>query len=618
MRGLRRDDTGTAVFPFDRSPGSRSLLGAEGAGLARLCELGLPTPPGFTISTASHRSGGPDDVLPATVWEDVRARLPGLAGDVLAEVGEAGMPLLLTVRVSAPVHMPGLLGPVVDLGMGEGTLAAVAAVAGPAFAGKRYLAFLRSFGSEVRGIPVEQIDGEAGRHADPLGAAHAVRALLDDLGDPVPDDLEDQLRETVVAARASWSSPDAVAYRDRAQLSDDHGVAVVVQAMVHGDRDLDSGRGVAFSRDPATGSPSATGTFVPHASGGDAVPGHLPLTAMRARLSTPLAELDAALPLVEASYRDMCAVDFAVQSGRLWFLRAKPAARSGPAAVRIAVDLVDDGLITTPEALARIPLSVMVRLQAPVFARDQHVEVLALGDPAAPGAVSGVVAFHPERASALAAAGADVVLILPRVRRGDARGALASVALVTSGPSVPEPEALERYARPTIFGAAAIEIDPDGRRATVSGRPLVEGDVVSVDGTTGVLMAGAVRMVPAQPDLRIARVLQWADERRSVDLVAAAPAGAVVVHGPDEVAAPVDGPAVVDVPPAADGCAIPLARTVGALMDAGASSLVLRVAVGPGIDGVRPPAGPWTAIVADRHSWAVRLLAGRIEVVGTT
>ncbi|WP_051471045.1 PEP/pyruvate-binding domain-containing protein [Patulibacter minatonensis] len=620
MRDLRRADISTAVVPFGRGPASRALLGTEGAGLARLCELGLPTPPGFTITTEAWRSGtagadGPVDV-PAAVRAAIAEQLPELAHELL---GEAGMPLLVAVRTGGPSHVPGLQEPVVDVGIGEATLDAVTAVAGRAFAGKRYLAFARSFGIAVRALPADELDAEAARHEHPLDAARAVRDLVAERsGVLVPDDLEGQLHEAVAAAWASWDGPEARDYRVRAQLPEDLGVAVVVQAMVHGDRDLDSGVGTAYSRDPATGSPSATGSFVPHAHGHGTVETRLPLTAMHARLPTPLAELDAALPLVEASYRDMCAVDFAVQSGRLWFLRAKPAVRSGPAAVRIAVDLVDDGLITTPEALARIPLSVMARLQAPVFARDQHVEVLALGDPASPGAVCGVAAFDAERARALAAAGADVVLILPRVRRADVAGALASVAVVTSRAGVVDPAALERYARPAIFGASGLEVDADGLRATTSGPTITEGDVVSVDGTTGVLMAGRVRMVPAQPDLRIARVLQWADERRGVALVSAAPAGTAVVTGPEDVGDVAGGPAVVAVSAAEDGCAEPLARTVAALLDAGAASLLLRVATGPGLDAVRPPAAPWTAVVGDRDSWAVRLLAGRIEVVGTT
>lgn len=619
MRDLRRVDTSTFVLPFGRGPASRALLGTEGAGLARLRELGLPTPPGFTITTEGWRTAdAAEGALPEELWDEVRSGLPRLADEVRVVLGEPGMPLLVSVRASSPARVPGLFGVVFDLGIGDDTVDAVAAVAGRGFAGKRWLSFLRGFGTLVRGLDGDEIDAVAQGHDDPVVAARAVRDLVADRsGAPVPDDLEGQLSETLAMAWASWTAPGPAAYRARAGLPDDLGLAVVVQGMVHGDRDLDSGVGTVFSRDPATGSPSAAGRFVPHGTLGAAIAGRLPLAAMRARLSVPLAELDAALPLVEASYRDMCSVDFAVQAGRLWFLRAKPGRRSGPAAVRIAVDLVDDGLITTPEALGRIPLSVMARLQAPVFASGEHVDVLAVGEASSPGAACGVAAFSSERALALAAAGAEVVLLVPRVGRGEVSAAMASVAVVTSRLETPDPEALERYGRPAIFGATTLDVDADGRHAAVAGRRICEGDVVAVDGTTGVLMAGPVRMVPPQPDLRVARVLQWADERRGVELLAAPPAGAPVVRGPGDVPEKVDGPVVVDVVPVSDGCPAVLVDTVAALVDAGARSLSLRFSAGAGVDGVRPPAGPWTGIVADRHSWAARLLAGRIEVVGT-
>jgi pyruvate,orthophosphate dikinase len=527
MRDLRRRDTTSTVRAIGRGPAGRALLGTDGSGLARLGELGLRTPPGITISTEGWRARDANGEPPDALWAEVGRCLPGLADEALRVLGRpgrgpssrsasydgVGLPPLLTVRASAPAHVPGLLRPVVGIGIGEATLGAVEAVAGPAFAARRWLAFLRDFGSEVRGLPLAGLDAETCEHPEPLRAARALRDLIAARsGAAVPDDLEGQLRETIVAAWDSWDRPEAAAHRRRARLSDDLGVAVVVQATVHGDLDDDSGVGTAFSRDPTTGSPSASGRFLPHASGGVGGDHHLSLVAMGARLPTPLAELDAALPLVEAAYRDMCAVDFAVQSGRLWFLGAEPGARSGPAAVRIAVDLVDDGLIAPLEALERIPLPAVARLQAPVLARGPHVGTPSVRGPASPG-------------------------------------------------------------------------------------------------------ADATRMVPAQPDVRIARVLQWADERRVVELLTSAPSGAVLVHGPADVPAVVDGPVVVDVPPDADGGAAELRRTVSALADAGARSLVLRVVDGPGLGAVPPPAGPWTAIVADRDSWAARLLAGRLDVV---
>jgi pyruvate,orthophosphate dikinase len=605
------------IHTFDSSVDAPAILGGKGASLARMQAYGLPTPSGFTIGTdgwRAYRQAG--ECMPDQILAELDACVDWLGATSGRALGDCRDPLLVSVRSGAPVSMPGMMDTILNLGLGDDTTRALAQAAGATFAWQLYKRLLETFATVVRGLDAADVAAAVGAEDDVEQRCEAIKTLIEARSArPFPQAPREQLIEAVEAVWRSWDSRRARRYRRYAGIPDDLGTAVTVQAMVFGTYDDQSGTGVVFTRDPSTGSPQPYGDYLARAQGEDVVAGihdTEPLSTMRASVPAAYAELELVLPTLEAAYRDMCDVEFTVERGKLWVLQARAGQRSGAAAVRIAVDLVDEGLIDVDEALSRIPLSAMAQLQAPVFAREQHLDVLGEGIPAAPGAAVGAAVFDAERAQQLAGEGVPVVLVRPETSPQDIAGMIAATGIVTAvGGRTSHAAVVARgIGRPAVCGVKGLNVDPIARRAAFSGRVVEEGQPVAVDGQNGIVVLGEVRLVPAQPDPRVARVLAWCDERARVPVQRNPPAGYVTVSAPDAV----DGnPTLIDVEWAGPGSAVLVDRIVEAVLAQGTTAVALRLPESLTEGDLRPAPAPWTALVAAPEVWPARLLATRLE-----
>jgi pyruvate,orthophosphate dikinase len=607
------------IHTFDSTVENPALLGGKGASLVRMHALGLPTPPGFTISTdgwRAYRDGGAAGV-PAQVAAELAECVTWLEGALGRRLEDPSDPLLVSVRSGAPVSMPGMMDTILNLGLNDEVAAGLAESTSPAFAWSLFRRLLETFATVVRAVGREEVDAVLAAHPDPREACAALQALLVDAGGrPFPTRATEQLAEAVQAVWRSWDSRRAARYRRYAGISDDLGTAVTVQAMVFGTYPEESGTGVVFTRDPATGSPQAYGDYLACAQGEDVVAGGHdtePLDTLRVTIPAAFEALETALPILEAAYRDMCDVEFTVERGRLWILQARAGQRSGAAAVRIAVDLVEEGLISVDEAIARIPLAAMTQLQAPVFAREQVLDVLGEGTPSSPGAAVGVAVFDASRAQELVDEGRRVVLIRPETSPEDIAGMIAAAGIVTAvGGRTSHAAVVARgIGRPAVCGVKGLVVDPAARTASFAGRTIREGDQVAIDGVGGIVAAGEVRLVPAQPGPRVAGLLAWCDERRALSVAEELPAGYEPMSGPTDA---VGERVLVDVPWEGPETASVVGRTVTAALAGGARELAL-VLPGTLAEGdLQLEPGPWTQLVADPTSWPARLLAARVKV----
>lgn len=518
----------------------KDLLGGKGANLAEMTNLGLPVPPGFTITTEACRAflavGREPDGLDAEVDEHLR-RLEQRMG---RRLGDPADPLLVSVRSGARFSMPGMMETVLDVGLNDDSVVGLAAQSGDErFAADSYRRLLQMFGSTVLGI-----DGEAfssRMDAGDLLTTAELRAVIadfkaiirDHIGADFPQEPREQLRQAIRAVFTSWNTPRAVLYRRHEQISDDLGTAVNVQAMVFGNRGTASGSGVCFTRDPATGERGAYGDYLPDAQGEDVVSGirnTLALTDLAALHPACHEQLVAAMDRLERHYRDLCDIEFTIEDGRLWLLQTRVGKRTPEAAVRVAADLVDEGLIDLDDALARVGGQQLAALMFPRFVPDPERVAVARGMSASPGAAVGRVVLDSDTAVAWAARGDDVVLVRKETTPDDLPGMVAARGILTSrGGKTSHAAVVARgMGRTCVCGAEAIEIDLEARRFRVRGGPVVaEGDVISVDGGTGEVFLGPVAVGDSMvarglagepvddPTARAAaRLLDHADARR--------------------------------------------------------------------------------------------------------
>lgn len=499
-------ETATAVFAFDHSHDRKprelaALLGGKGAGLAEMTSvLGLPVPPGFTLALplcTAYRSGG----WPESLDDLVDDHLSRLEVGIGRRFGDPDDPLLLAVRSGAPRSMPGMLDTVLNLGLNEETVAGLAAISGdPAFAWENYRRFLVMFATTV-------LDADVGLfgHA-PTGRDEAtlrsevdrVRTALDRAGLAVPDDPRTQLRAAIEAVFRSWDSPRAKAYRQREGIAEDLGTAVNVQAMVFGNRDGDSGTGVVFTRNPSTGEDLPYGDFLSRAQGEDVVAGTartMAITAMADELPGAYRELTGHLSRLESHYREMCDVEFTVESGRLWILQTRVGKRGAVAAVRAAVEMVRDPAVglSRDEAVERVPAEVRAKAREEVLAAGRAVssaeEAVTTGLGASPGRVRGAVVLS---ADAAADADGDVILVRPETSPEDVHGMSVAVGILTStGGLVSHAAVVARgWGIPAVVGADALHVGAEEVRDADGCRLFGAGDTITVDGTSGEVWLG--------------------------------------------------------------------------------------------------------------------------------
>ncbi|MFI7429181.1 pyruvate, phosphate dikinase [Micromonospora sp. NPDC049836] len=521
------------VYDFIEGDRSRAdLLGGKGANLAEMTRLGLPVPPGFTISTDACRAflatGSPPDGL----FREVHAHLREVEARLDRRLGDPHEPLLLAVRSGGRYSMPGMMETILDIGLNDTTVGGLAAHSGDErFAWDSYRRLIQMFGRTVHGIPAEEfeLELEAVRATAGPGGPDAgqLRDLVDTYkkifarhtGHDFPQAPHEQLFLAIRAVFESWHAERARIYRRQEHIPDDLGTAVNVMAMVFGNLGPDSGTGVAFTRDPATGAPGVYGDYLTDAQGEDVVAGirnTIPLPELARIDPVSFRRLREIMATLERHYRDLCDIEFTIERGRLWMLQTRVGKRTAAAAFVIAAQLVDEGVITADEALTRVTGAQLAQLMFPAFDLTGAPEPLAVGVGASPGAAVGRVVFD---SAAAVAAGEPVILVRRETNPDDLPGMIAAAGVLTSrGGKTSHAAVVARgMGRTCVCGAEAVRIDPQRGELAVGDRVVHAGDVISIDGTSGRIWLGEVP-VQASP---VARYLAGELSPQADPLVAA-------------------------------------------------------------------------------------------------
>ncbi|MQM24675.1 pyruvate, phosphate dikinase [Glycomyces sp. NEAU-7082] len=505
------------VFAFhEGDKDHRDLLGGKGANLAEMTNLGLPVPPGFTISTDACRRFLADGQEPPELHAQISGHLARLEAERGKRLGAAVDPLLVSVRSGAKFSMPGMMETILDIGLGDESVDGLAAASGSErFAWDSYRRLIQMFGSTVLGIDaarfndaLEAAEREHGATGDLDLDADALRGVVADYkaivrdatGRDFPQDPREQLDMAVRAVFASWNTERARIYRRQERIPHDLGTAVTVMAMVYGNLGPHSGTGVAFTRDPATGAPGVYGDYLSEAQGEDVVAGirtPVPLQELERLQPAAFTELMRIMALLEGHYRDLCDVEFTIERGKLWMLQTRVGKRTAAAAFRMAVQFLDDGLIDVKEALGRVTGEQLAQLMFPQFDPAFEAKPIATGVPASPGAAVGVAVFDSE-----SAARSDLKSILVRRETSpdDLPGIIAAEGVLTSrGGKTSHAAVVARgMGKTCVVGADALEIDLEHRHFTTADGVIVrEGDTISIDGTTGRVYSGMIDVVPS-------------------------------------------------------------------------------------------------------------------------
>ena len=529
-------------FGAGRAEGSsvmRNLLGGKGCELAEMTNLGIPVPPGFTVTTQawvhSQRAGGK---WPEGLWEQILEHLARLEEVADARFGDRDRPLLVSVRSGARVSMPGMMETILNLGLNDATVEGLAARSGnERFAWDCYRRFITMFSvvvldikREVFDAPLDAIKARLGAAADADVPASELRQLVktyqDEIaartGAPFPQDVRDQLGRAINAVFGSWFAKKATEYRRIHGIPEDWGTAVTVMTMVFGNLGDDSGTGVGFTRDPRTGEARFYAEFLPNAQGEDVVAGTrtpLPIEALRERTPKIYDELRAIATRLERHYKDMQDIEFTIQEGTLYLLQTRAGKRSARAAVRVAVDLEREHVIDQHTAILRVRPPEVNEAIRPVFDDREKAAAIAAGRllgrglAAAPGAAVGRVVFDTDRAVEWAKDGQQVILVRPETSPEDVAGMYASQGIVTTRGGRTSHAAIVAVGmgKACVVGAADLSIDEARRLFEVGGRTIREGDVVSVDGGTGEVVLGAVTTVAGELGEEMTTLLGWAD-----------------------------------------------------------------------------------------------------------
>ncbi|MFG1758973.1 pyruvate, phosphate dikinase [Micromonospora echinofusca] len=501
------------VYDFIEGDRSRAdLLGGKGANLAEMTRLGLPVPPGFTVTTEACRAYLADGRPPVGLFDEVNAHLREVEARLDRRLGDPHDPLLLAVRSGGRYSMPGMMETILDIGLNDATVAGLAAQSGdPRFAWDSYRRLIQMFGRTVYGVPAEEFERELAAvraAAGPAGPdAAQLRALVEtykkvfaaQVGHDFPQAPHEQLYLAIRAVFESWNTERAVLYRRQEHIPGDLGTAVTVMAMVFGNLGPDSGTGVAFTRDPATGQPGVYGDYLADAQGEDVVAGvrnTVALPELERIDPTSYRRLTEIMATLERHYRDLCDVEFTVERGRLWMLQTRVGKRTPAAAFVIAAQLVDEGLITLDEALHRVTGAQLAQLMFPAFDLAAAPAPLVTGVGASPGAAVGTVVFD---SVAAAAATGPVILVRPETNPDDLPGMIAAQGVLTSrGGKTSHAAVVARgMGRTCVCGADALRIDAERGEFTVGDRVVRTGDLISIDGTTGRVYPGRVPMRPS-------------------------------------------------------------------------------------------------------------------------
>jgi pyruvate, orthophosphate dikinase len=514
----------------------RDLLGGKGANLGEMTRIGVPVPPGFTITTEACRWYLQHDALPPDLREEATSQLRRLESQLGRGFGAAEHPLLVSVRSGAADSMPGMMDTILNLGLNDQTAATLAASAGERFAYDSYRRFVQMYGDVVLGVPHDRFEGllraqklAAGVTDDTELDAAALRDLVarykelvqQSTGAAFPDDPDAQLWGAIEAVFRSWFTPRAVAYRRMHRIPDDLGTAVTVMAMVYGNMGEDSATGVTFTRDPSTGEPRLFGEFLLNAQGEDVVAGirdPLPIADMAQVLPTAYAELVAVQARLERHYRDMQDIEFTVERGHLYLLQTRRGKRTAAAAVRIAVDMTEEGLITPSEAVLRVDPAQFEQLLHRRLDPDARVDVLTTGLPASPGAATGRVVFDPDEAQRRGEAGEAVILVREETSPDDFAAMVAARGILTTRGGMTSHAAVvaRQMGKCCVAGARLLSVDEERGQLIADGRVVRAGDWLTLDGGTGRVILGEVATAEPEFSPQFWRLMEWADMYRTL------------------------------------------------------------------------------------------------------
>ena len=532
----------------DGDASMKNLLGGKGANLAEMSSLGLPVPPGFTITTEAcvhYYSNG--QTYPADLAEQVKAGLAKVESVVGKTFGDAANPLLVSVRSGARASMPGMMDTVLNLGLNDETVEGLAALSGDRrFAFDSYRRFITMYSNVVLGLSHDDFEEVLDDHKDRLGVtvdtdldagdwervvADYKRVVEDRLGAPFPQGPHDQLWGAVGAVFASWMNDRAKFYRRMHDIPESWGTAVNVQSMVFGNMGETSATGVAFTRNPSTGEAKLYGEFLINAQGEDVVAGiRTPQSLTRAgreEMGETKPSMEEAMPEVfaqfvdvvgrlEAHYRDMQDIEFTVEQGRLWMLQTRNGKRTAKSALKVAVDLAAEGVISQEEAVSRVEPSALDQLLHPTLDPKAERKVVAAGLPASPGAATGKVVFDADEAERMSQLGEAVILVREETSPEDIHGMHAARGIVTARGGMTSHAAVvaRGMGRPCVSGAGEIHIDEKNRTFTARGRTFRAGEVITIDGSKGEVMEGAVPMIEPELTGDFQTLMAWADQVR--------------------------------------------------------------------------------------------------------
>ena len=526
----------------------RELLGGKGAGLAEMSNLGIAVPPGFTITTevCTHFSDS-DGVYPDDLDEQVAAAMAGVEKILDARFADASAPLLVSVRSGARASMPGMMDTVLNLGLNDETVRGLAEQSGDErFAQDSYRRFIQMYSGVVLGVDHYHFEDLIEDHKDARNLEYDTELTADDwadvvdafkakvqeeLGSPFPDDPRDQLWGAIAAVFGSWMNQRAITYRRLHDIPADWGTAVNVQAMVFGNMGDSSATGVAFSRNPSTGENAFYGEYLINAQGEDVVAGirtPIPLSlAERQSNGADAPSMEETMPVVyrelvdvreklERHFKDIQDMEFTVQQGKLWMLQTRAGKRTAPAALKIACDMFDEGVIDKAEALGRIDPAQLDQLLHPTLDPDAPRQVLSRALPASPGAASGAVVFTAEDAEAWADRGDNVILVRVETSPEDIGGMHAAQGILTTRGGMTSHAAVvaRGMGTPCVSGAGDVSVDIKGKTLTAGGIVVGEGEVITLDGSSGEVMLGAVPTLQPKMTGEFARIMEWADEVR--------------------------------------------------------------------------------------------------------
>ena len=525
------------VYAFDEdAPDGRELLGGKGVGLAEMTALGVPVPAGFTITTDACRAYmAVGKQVPDGLDAEVGKHIAALEARSGKRFGDPSDPLLVSVRSGAAISMPGMMDTILNLGLNDVAVEGQAAATGnPRFAYDSYRRLIQMYGEVVDGVDGHRFEGALSALKASRGVTNDLeltagdlkeligtfqRLYREDVGSEFPQDPREQLRRAYRAVFDSWDAPRAVVYRHTYEIPDDIGTAVNVMQMVFGNRGESSGTGVCFTRDPSTGEADLYGEFLINAQGEDVVAGIRtpePISRMRDELPEAYEQLVATLDRLEAHYRDMQDIEFTVEEGTLFLLQTRTGKRTAAAALRIAVEMAAESLISREEAVARIDPGQLDQLLHPMIDPTVRVKVAAKGLNASPGAASGAIVLDADTAEARGRAGDDVILVRWETTPDDIHGLIHARGVLTAHGGMTSHAAVvaRGMGKPCVAGCEGLSIDPIAGVVRIGEHELSVGDVITIDGGTGRVIVGPVRLVPPAIDENFGTILDWADGMR--------------------------------------------------------------------------------------------------------